>query len=174
MIVQGLPRWCRVRNLPANAGDARDAGLIHGFERSPGIGNGNPLQYSCLENSMERGAWQTIVHGVAKSQSTTDWLSMPTCSNCPVQSGDYSKVLNIPQYCRWCLRKQSTLHSLWSSFPLSNTLHPCKVSFCRTWASLQDKWVPVGSKPCMVNVQHILWDRFNLCHRGIFRAEDNT
>ena len=46
-----------VNKLPANAGDARDAGSIPGSERSPGVGNGNPLQYSCLKNSLERGAW---------------------------------------------------------------------------------------------------------------------
>ena len=46
-----------VNKLPANAGDARDAGPIPGLERSPGVGNGNPLQYSCLKNSLERGAW---------------------------------------------------------------------------------------------------------------------
>jgi len=45
------------KNLPANAGDSRDVGLIPGSGRAPGEGNGNPLQYSCLENSMDRGAW---------------------------------------------------------------------------------------------------------------------
>ena len=55
-----------VKNPPANA-DARDAGLIPGSGRSPGGGNGNSLQYSCLENSMDRGDWQAIVHRVAKS-----------------------------------------------------------------------------------------------------------
>ena len=58
-----------VKNSPANAGDVRDTGLIPGLERSPGVGNGNPVQYSCLENSMDKGAWQTIVHGVAESQT---------------------------------------------------------------------------------------------------------
>ena len=53
-----------VKNLPASAGEA---GLIPGSERSPGEGNGNPLQYSCLENVMDRGAWGATVHGVAKS-----------------------------------------------------------------------------------------------------------
>ena len=53
-----------VKNLPANAGDAQDGGLIPGSGRSPGIGNGNPLQYSCLENSMNRGACRATVHGV--------------------------------------------------------------------------------------------------------------
>ena len=55
------------KNLPANAGDVRDAGLIPGSGRSPGEGHGNPLQYSCLEDPMDRGAWQAIVHGVTKS-----------------------------------------------------------------------------------------------------------
>ena len=50
-----------------HAGDARDLGLIPGSERSPGEGNGTPLQYSCLGNPMDRGAWQTTVHGGAKS-----------------------------------------------------------------------------------------------------------
>ena len=58
-----------VKNLPANAGDTRNTGLIPGSERSPGEGNGNPLQYSCLENSMDRGAWWATVHGVTKSQT---------------------------------------------------------------------------------------------------------
>ena len=58
-----------VEKVPANAGDTRDAGSIPGSERSPGEGNGNPLQYSCLENSMDRGAWQAAVRGVAKSQT---------------------------------------------------------------------------------------------------------
>ena len=58
-----------VKNPPANAGDARDVGSTPGSGRSPGVGNGNPLQYSCLENSMDRGAWQAAVHGVMKSQT---------------------------------------------------------------------------------------------------------
>ena len=53
---------------PANSGDA---GSVPGLERSPGEGNGNPLQYSCLGNPMDRGAWWAIVHGVAKESDTT-------------------------------------------------------------------------------------------------------
>ena len=52
-----------VKNLPANAGDIRDAGSTSGLGRSPGVGNGNPFQYSCLENPMDKGAWQAIVIG---------------------------------------------------------------------------------------------------------------
>ena len=61
-----------VKNLPANAGDTRDAGSISGLGRSPGEGNGNPLQYSCLENSMDRRAW--LATGVCKESDTTELL----------------------------------------------------------------------------------------------------
>ena len=59
-----------VKNLPANAGDERDLGSVPGSGRSPGGGHGNPLQYSCLENPMDRGAWQATVDGVAKLDRT--------------------------------------------------------------------------------------------------------
>ena len=58
-----------VKNLPANAGHTRDMGLIPGLGRSLGVGNGNPLQYPCPENSMDRGAYTATVHGVTKSQT---------------------------------------------------------------------------------------------------------
>ena len=56
-----------VQNLPANAGDAIDSDSIPRSGRSPGVGNGNPLQYSCLENPVDKGHWWATVHGVAKS-----------------------------------------------------------------------------------------------------------
>ena len=58
-----------VKNLPANAGDVRDMGWIPGLGRSPGGGHGNPLQYSCLKNPVDRGAWQASVDEVTKSQT---------------------------------------------------------------------------------------------------------
>ena len=58
-----------VKNLPANARDARDVGAIPGLGRSPGEGNGNPHQDSCLENFMDKGAWWATVHGVTKSRT---------------------------------------------------------------------------------------------------------
>ena len=63
---RGFPGGSIVKNLPANAGDA---GSILGSERSPGEGNGSLLQYSCLENPMDRGAWQDTVHEVTKNQT---------------------------------------------------------------------------------------------------------
>ena len=65
----GLPGGSVVKNPSANAGDEGDAGSIPGLGRSLGVGNGNPLQYSCLENSMDRGAWQATPHWVAKSRT---------------------------------------------------------------------------------------------------------
>ena len=59
-----------VKSSSATAGDVRDVGSIPGSGRSPGGGNDNPLQYSCLENPMDRGSWQAVVHGVAESDTT--------------------------------------------------------------------------------------------------------
>ena len=58
-----------VKNLPANVRDIRDVGLLPGLGRSPGRGHGNPLQYSFLENPMDRGTWQAIVHGIEKNHT---------------------------------------------------------------------------------------------------------
>ena len=63
---KGLPRYSVVKNLPASAGDV---GLIAGSGRSPREGNGNSLQYPCLENPVDRGAWQAIVRGVTKGRT---------------------------------------------------------------------------------------------------------
>ena len=63
----GLPGSAVVKNVPANTGDVRDAGSIPGSGRSPGVGNGNPPWYSCLEDSMGRGDWWATAHGVTKN-----------------------------------------------------------------------------------------------------------
>ena len=63
-----------VKHLPANAGDAKDAGSIPGSGRSPEVGNGNPLQYPCLDNPMDRGSWWATVHG-RKELDVTEQLS---------------------------------------------------------------------------------------------------
>ena len=64
-----------VKNTPANAGDVRDPGSIPGWGRSLGGGHGNPLQYSCLGNPMDRRAWWAAVHGVAKSRTQLKQLN---------------------------------------------------------------------------------------------------
>ena len=63
----GFPGGSVVKNPPTNAGDTEEAGLMPGWGRSPGKGNGNPLQYPCLENPVDGGAWYAIVHEVTKS-----------------------------------------------------------------------------------------------------------
>ena len=65
----GFPGGAVVKNPPANEGDARNVGLISGLGRSPGEGNSNPLQYFCLENAIDRGAWRATVQGVPKSRT---------------------------------------------------------------------------------------------------------
>ena len=67
MILGGLPSWLSGKETACNAGDAGDKGLIGGSGRSLGGGRGNPLEYSCLEKPMDRGAWGATVHRVAKS-----------------------------------------------------------------------------------------------------------
>ena len=69
-----------VKNPPANAEDIRDMGSIPGLGRSPGGGNGNSLQYSCLENPMDRGVWWTMVHMVAMGWTRLKQLSTRICT----------------------------------------------------------------------------------------------
>ena len=78
-----------VKNLPANAGVVTDVGSIPGSRRSPRGGHGNPLQYSCLENPMVRGAWRATVHGVTQSRTRTGGMtalgSLSPISACVIQ-----------------------------------------------------------------------------------------
>ena len=69
-----------VKNLAANAGEIRDTGSVPGSVRSPGGGHGNPLQYSCLENPMDRGAWWATVHGVAGVRDDLVTKQPPCCA----------------------------------------------------------------------------------------------
>ena len=76
-----FPHWAPyvarvVKNLPAHAGEVRDTGSIPGWGRSPEGGHGNPLQYSCLENPMDKGAWYATVHGVTKNGTRLKLLRM--------------------------------------------------------------------------------------------------
>ena len=83
-----------VKNLPANAGYVRDSSSIPESGRSPGKGNGNPLQYSCLENPMDREAWRTAVHGVAKSQTQLKQLNTTHTHTRITEFAQLSKLIN--------------------------------------------------------------------------------
>ena len=97
---QGFPGGSVVKNPAANAGDSRDAGSIPGSGRSPGKESGNPLQYSCLGNSMDRGPWQAIVHGVAKNQTRLKRLNNKYCQ---ILTSIYEHIYNF----------LATLHGWW-------------------------------------------------------------
>ena len=88
-----------IKNLPANAGDLRDAGLTPGLGRSPGGGHGNPLQYSCLENPMDRGAWRATVHGASRIWTWLKRLSTHT----------QARELCLTSCTTWA----SLLHGMW-------------------------------------------------------------
>ena len=119
-----------VKNLCVNKGDTGDSGLIPGSGRSPAEGNGNPLQYSCLENPMDRGAWQATVHGVAQNRTQLKWLStaqvkymfnfIRSCQTC-FQS-DYS-ILYSRKQCMWVpLVPQPHSHLVLAVFLILNIL----------------------------------------------------
>ena len=89
-----------VQNQSANAGDTRDEGSMPGSKRSRGMGNGTPLQYFCLENSMGRGAWQSTVHGAAKSWTRLNIHTLLTRGKKKLQKFvSYSVSLRISPMC---------------------------------------------------------------------------
>ena len=104
---KGFPGGSVVKNLPASAGDEGDMGSIPGSGRSPGGGNGNPLQYSCLENSMDRGAWQGTVHGVTQSRTRLSIQAMAAKSLLSIEQrpetvlGTYLRHSNYSRNQRW-------------------------------------------------------------------------
>ena len=128
-----------VKNLPTNAGDT---GSIPGLGRTPGGGNGNPLQYSCLENSMDRGAWQTTVPGVAKELDMTLWLNNNI--NYSNHAVHYSPIMAIVKTClsyNWKLVTLDHLHPFHPLLPLHPYLcnHKSDLVF---WVCFVCFWIP--------------------------------
>ena len=110
----GLPRWPSDKETAYSAGDVGKTGLIPGSGRSTGEGNGNPFQYSCLENPMDRGAWQATVHGVAKSQTR-----LSTHTHMLV----FSPFSSLTGHARCKMREPEVLHYVqWDAFQLQNTI----------------------------------------------------
>ena len=117
-----VARWWK--NLPASAGNPRDTGLIPGSGRSPGGENGNPLQYSCLGNPIDRRAWWAIVHWV-----TNSWMWLST--SCPL--GLFLPILQSPQLSPTYIQDCKTLPNLYSLFkilalffPWQDFMHPLR------------------------------------------------
>ena len=100
-----------IKNLSANAGDTRDTGSILGSGRSPGVGNGNPLQYSCLENPIDRGAWWVIDHQVAKS-----WTQLSLYAH--THTHTHTQKAGGMQY-HFIISAFSMLHLVWMTTPAS-------------------------------------------------------
>ena len=101
-----------VKNQPASAGDIRELGSIPGAGRSPLEGHSNALQYSCLENSMNRGAWWSTAHRVAKSQTQLKQLSMHTCTKRKQGKESYwSGVGKAAVFGGWMLGAGEAFHS---------------------------------------------------------------
>ena len=115
-----------VKNFPASAGDVRDTSLIPESGRSPGVGYGNPLQYSCLGNSMDRDAWGALVHGATKSQArlsscifspsvamSISLFFMSESSISALQTSSSISFFQIPYTCIniWCFSLSDFLHS---------------------------------------------------------------
>ena len=150
-IYQGFPGGSVVKNLSASAGDTRDAGLIPGSGRSPGGGNGNPHQYFCLENSMDREAWQATVHGVTKSQRwqsthTQVPLSFKVCSNsCPLSQWCYLIISSSSVPFSFCLQSFSASGSFPMSwlFPSSGQSNGASASASVLPMNIQG-WFPLG------------------------------
>ena len=101
-----------IKNLPANAGDSRVTGSILGSGRAPGEGNGNQLQHFCLENSMDRGAWQATVHGVTKS-----WTRLSNWAH--IWGDNHSTYTQNSSYFPVCLLSSTCFTSI---FPLAHAL----------------------------------------------------
>ena len=111
-----------VKNLPVSAEEARDMGSIPGMGRSLGGRNGNPLQYSCLENSMDRGAWLVTVHGVAKSQTR---LSMHIHTHIHTEmfySVDFEETISFPVFLFFSSQASGLVSRLYWNVPGCDSL----------------------------------------------------
>ena len=137
-----------VRNPPTNEGDVRDMGLIPGLRRSPGGGHANLLQYSCLENLMDRGVWQVLAHRIAKSRTRLKWLSTHAQHNLYLVIIFYCQSLSTPRphpspvECR--------LHKSKGIFSFLHLYDPRPRTVATQWAHhkhLQDRWSVISFVP---------------------------
>ena len=146
VLCMDFPGGSLVKNPPSDAGDARVTDSIRGSGRSPGEGNGNSLSYSCLENSIDRGAWQTTVHGIVKSQTwLSDWAQTAQCNmytNVGHTEGAQWMLLFWLSYCYLYVQ------SAWSSSFLAGEIYNSH------WEGL------MLGKGCCHHLELVLWDNF--------------
>ena len=176
IVALGFPGGSVVKNPPANAGDARDLGLLPGLGRSPGKGNGNSLQYSYLRNPMDRWAWWTTVHGIAKELDTTEYTHTHTHTH---THGCFTNLYVFLQWNESVIRNssfldlspthqpypsrspQSTeLSSLYSRFPLAVS---------NMAVHIRPSQFPNSSPPCPpvtwnTSKHLIFWSHCHWCH----------
>ena len=161
----GLPRWLSSKEPACNAGDAGDMGSIPGLGRDPGEGNGYPLQYSCLENPMNRGAWWATVHRVTKSWTWLKRLSMHACTRtcflvhsscCDFTGQKESERTPWGPFVRHCIpfRRGHHPHDLPKAPPPNTTTLGVRISTCEFWGDrniLSFAWV--------INIKQVAFGR---------------
>ena len=134
----GFPCGTMLKNPPANGGDARDEGSIPGWGRSPEVGNGNPLQYSCLENPMDRGAWQAIVHGVGKSRTGLS-VCARACTCAHKHTHTHTHIHVLPKACAvLCFLTQlcTALYNTMNHSSRGSSVHGVLQATILEWAAL--------------------------------------
>ena len=140
-----------VKNPPANAGDVREVGLIPESGRSPGAGPRSPLQYSCLENPMDRGSWWAI-HGVAKSGTQLKWLNMRA------PSGDVQETAG-------CVHQNSGYHT-----DLRVNHYDAPQELCITLRKQLPKTVPVVARSCLTMIPWTAARQVSLSRKQLFKG----
>ena len=130
-----------IKNLSANAGDTRDTGSILGSGRSPGVGNGNPLQYSCLENPKDRGAWWVIDHQFAKS-----WTRLSLYARARAHTHTHT---HTQQY-HFIISAFSMLHLVWMTTPASCLCSPALLQHLPSWNTSLHTFYSGGAPHCLL------------------------
>ena len=161
---RGFPGGASGKILPANSGDSKDLGSVPGLGRSPGGGNGNPLQYSCVENSMDRGAWWATVHGTTKSQPqyvTYIFWGLIRLRNTTLNT--MGKTVYISEE---TIYEITTRFGNWDDL-LRNYPHTLKFSFPSKWLrnlySAINRWQNCSFAPVMENkLLRLTSDTFNM------------
>ena len=134
-MVHGLPGWLSGKESACQCGAAGDKGSIPESGRSLGGGNGNPFQYSCLENPMDRGAWGATVHRVAESD-TTEWLSKHTHTHTHKHTHTRTQIHRLQSWNAWSSAKIHWFAWVSSGFPLLSW-------HCRFHLTLSSVCIPI-------------------------------